>query len=100
MSAWDEMRERGGSELTRREDKCLTLDEIENMLRSMNISDYTPIHKFKVVVKEFTSNNCEIYSIAARANEQKNFYSQEVLTSFKILMEKIGDIIEIDNLFV
>ena len=96
MSAWGEMRRRSAGKKTRKEDKCLTIDEIENILRSMSTKDYSPIHMFNVIVKEFSSKNYVIYSIAARANEQKSFYTQEVMTSFKILMKDIGNIIGIE----
>lgn len=96
MSTWGEMRHRSAGKQERKEDKCLTLDEIENILMSMSTKDYSPIHLFNVFVKEFASNNCVVYSIAARANEHKNFYTQEVMNSFKILMKNIGNIIEIE----
>ena len=96
MSVWGKMLDRSTGDKERKEDKCLTIDEIENILRSMSTKDYTPIHMLKVLVKEFGSKKCMIYSIAARANEQKNFYTQEVMTSFKILMKDIGNIIYIE----
>ena len=54
---------------------------------------------FEVVVKDFISNEYVVYSIAARATEHqdgtKDFYTEGLINSFKNLMEKIGDIVEI-----
>lgn len=106
MSAWGEMRRRSAGRLKRKENefKYITLEQIEDRLKSMkpgsNPDEYSPIYMFKVVVKDFISNECVLYSITAMATEHqdgtKDFYTEGLINSFKNLMEKIGDIVEIE----
>lgn len=105
MSTWGEMRHRSAGRLKRKENefKYITLEQIEERLKSMkpgsNPDEYSPIYMFEVVVKDFISNEYVVYSIAARATEHKDgtkdFYTEGLINSFKNLMEKIGDIVEI-----
>jgi len=105
MSAWGDMMRRGAGEEIRTEDihRYITLDKIEKMLKEMKVgpTDYPPMYMFKVVIEGF--DGIQTFSISALATMQqdgtKSFYNENVLDSFKSLMEK-GGIIEIGNLFV
>ena len=109
MSAWGEMRHRSAGKLTRKEDvhEYITLDKIEEMLKSMRVGqnqgEYAPIYAFSITVKDLFSDVCTVYSITAVATTHqdgtRNFYSNAVLNSFENLMKK-GDIIKIENLFL
>lgn len=110
MSVWSDLRKRSSGEVTRREDyfKGATLEKIEEMLKSMRVGqnpgEYNPIHSFTVTVERFDESYI-VYSITAVAIQQqdgtRNFYSENVVDSFRTLIEGIGYIIKIDdNLFV
>jgi hypothetical protein len=109
MSLWADLEDRSSGDVIRKEDenKYIKLDKIEEILKSMKVGtkagEYPPFFAFNMLVEHFDGNIHE-YSILAAATQHtdgsKDFYSEPTLNSFKELMDKRGNIIEIDNLFL
>ena len=106
MSAWGDMMRRGAGEEIRTEDKqkFITLDKIEKILKEMKVGqnqgEYSPLHTFIVTVDGFDGQYV-IYSITAAATQHpdgtRNFYSEQVLNSFRTLIDEKGYIVKISN---
>ena len=109
MSIWSDIQDRSAGILEREEDKnkYIKLDKIEEMLKSMKVGtkvgEYPPVFAMRVLIEQF-DGEVVLYSIAAAATQHKDgsrdFYSESVLNSFKEIMDKRGNILEIDNLFI
>ena len=103
------MEDRSAGILEREEDKkrYITLDKIEEILKSMKVGtkegEYPPVFDLNIFVEHF-DGNIVLYSIMATATQHadgsRDFYSEPVLNSFKELMDKRGDIIKINNLIL
>ena len=103
------MEDRSAGISEREEDKkrYITLDKIEELLKSMKVGtkegEYPPALDFNILVEHF-DGNIVLYSIMATATQHtdgsRDFYSEPVLNSFKELMDKRGDIIKINNLIL
>jgi len=109
MSIWSDIEDRSAGILEREEDKnrYIKLDKIEEVLKSMKVGtkkgEYPPFFAFNMLVEHFDGNIHEYSILAAaikHADGSRDFYSESVLNSFKELMDKRGNIIEIDNLFL
>lgn len=109
MSIWSDIQDRSAGILEREEDKnrYIKLDKIEEILKSMKVGtkagEYPPVFALNILVEHF-DGNVVAYSIMASATQHadgsRDFYSEPVLNSFKELMDKRGNIIEINNLFL
>ncbi len=109
MSIWSDIQDRSAGILEREEDKnrYIKLDKIEKILKSMKVGtmagEYPPVFALKILVEHF-DGKIVAYSIAVAATQHadgsRDFYSEPALNSFKELMDKRGNIIEIDNLFL
>jgi len=109
MSIWSDIEDRSAGILEREEDKnrYIKLDKIEEMLKSMKVGtkkdEYPPVFAFVIFVEHF-DGNIVTYSIMAAATQHadgnRDFYSETVLNSFKEIMDKRGNIIEINNFFL
>ncbi len=109
MSIWSDIQDRSAGISEREEDKkrYITLDKIEEILKSMKVGtkegEYPPVLDLNILVEHF-DGNIALYSIMAAATQHadgsRDFYSEPVLNSFKELMDKRGDIIKINNLIL
>ncbi len=109
MSIWSDIQDRSAGILVREEDekRYIKLDKIEKMLKSMKVGtkadEYPPVFAFSILVEQF-DGDVVVYSIMAEATQHtdgsRDFYSETVLNSFEELMDKRGNIIEINNLFL
>ena len=109
MSIWSDIQDRSAGILEREEDKnrYIKLDKIGEILKSMKVGtkkgEYPPVFALNILVEHFDSD-IVAYSIAAAATQHedgsRDFYSEPLLNSFKELMDKRGNIIEITNLFL
>jgi hypothetical protein len=107
MSFWGDVHRRSRGEEIRKEDdhKYMTMERVEEILKKAKVDiypfGYPPYHIFKVLVEDFLSDKISIYTITAASTHHpdgtRNFYSEPVLDSFKSLMEKNGNIIQIDD---
>ena len=103
------MEDRSAGILEREEDKkrYITLDKIEEILKSMKVGakegEEPRVLDLNILV-EHCDGNIVLYSIMATATQHadgsRDFYSEPVLNSFKELMDKRGDIIKINNLIL
>ena len=103
------MEDRSAGILEREEDKkrYVTLDKIEEILKSMKVGtkegEYPPVLDLNILVEHFDGNivlHSIMVSATQHADGSRDFYSEPVLNSFKELMDKRGDIIKISNLFL
>lgn len=104
MSTWGDICRRAEGKEIRREDKIKNkLDKIGEMLKSMKVSPYgySPIFQFLIFVHEFDDQIIMYHLIGTATMHEdgtKDFYSEELLNSFKRIEEN-GEIIKINDSF-
>ena len=109
MSIWSDIEDRSAGEIFREEDKnkYIKLDKIKEMLKSMKVGtkegEYPPVFAFYMLIEQFDGDvvvNSILAAATQHADGSRDFYSETVLNSFEEIMDKRGNIIEINNLFL
>ena len=97
MSIWADIFDRSTGDTKRKEDRFLSIDEIANILKSMDVNPalFGPVKSFHILTEDnilFSMVLCAEY----QDDGSKNFYSNHNISLFEKFIEENGNILKIE----